>query len=712
MGHPAENLSFYDATEYSAEQLSALEEGKMKASSVIQIEGLRKTVGAQIRKARMEDTISEKDAEAFDKELQAAQTDQTAVWRIAGTVKQVIGESKQLVSDVTREILGAKGVDIDSELARFKTLSIAEKRDYKKDLGAKIESLRGLYERVLKISPELLPELDRLHGKEREHFLKELEDRCANIERYEGFLEEGKKHFSQESLKQFKLEFRLLSPSKQEEWIVKFKNDYLKPREKLTERYKLLPSLYKLDIPDFFELSRHEKEAKLDKVEAQIAFDRIVDKGEDSPYVADASKNFAKDMFRQSEGPLRKDMMAMVKKHLKAEADLYRKFIKLSPEVRDQYPDFIQRSFEAKQRILDGSAKEGIEAGALVDKYLEKLTDELQKRNISAQNFLDFERWFKVQNLANRQYALRDDVFAQQMRHRIRLREAFERLPVKVQQENQQFYNLTYDEKPPRLSRLALYLQLTRDQQETSPQGADTKPETSAQTSQQNFEATPGVENISDAENVLGQRKNTPALEPSDTEIDKALDETISDDTMVKQEIVDLNIAEGIQRLVQKSDQYNKGVARSEDKEAHLRTSQERELNEQLVEHTEGGSIIGQEDGKAKKVEKVDLRLFKTKQENRQQLRQEVVSHPDENSQQDVNHLQLTNSAGQEVSGEVGKTTIDDQTAEVIDLATRRAARKIETKRGKHLDDKTKKKIKERIADEDLEVDLKQASGF
>lgn len=692
----------YDNSDYDDKLLEAFYAKKLNAQNVIDINNLRNLIGSQIIKARIDDSISEKDASCLQQELDATQVDKQELWSIGSKVKKLIGESKGLIADFMEEVLGAKGLDIDYELKKFKALSLEEKRLYKQSLRMRIEKYRTLYNEILKVTPDQLYRLEKLHGNERERFIRELEQRRASLEVYAGFLRDGKEHFSKESREEFMHDFENLSLPEQQRWINNFNRDFLKPRQALTERYRSLPFAYQKRIADFFELSRHEKAAKLDKTESELSFDEIVDNSEESAYVANDAKVFAKEMFRRAEGALGKEMLAMVKKHLKAEADLYRKFVRLPEEVRAQYPDFIQKRFELKQVILDGVAKEGKEAAALVKNYSHKLTSQLQQGNIGLQTLMDFERWFGRQKLQAKQHALQDHVFAEQMHERIRLRQAFEKFSLEAQQENQHFYDLSHH------ARLELYERLSR----TQPIAAQDE----HQTAQLKFfddgkdDKPVGVTSAVTPARLTMRPKQHDELQQH--ALDKAVNEVKSGDSTVRRKIVDLNIATGIADLVRKSDRYNQGVFNSRAKQYHLESRQERELNRELLLFSGGKSVIRQVDGKAERIKNVDLELLGNKAEERTELREVVLSHPDEKSQQNVHNLQLVTAAGQQISGDIGKQKVEGKRVEVIDLVAASAVKRLEARTGKSLDEKSRRKIRANLREEDLKVDLKQAAGF
>jgi hypothetical protein len=747
MGNAAEQSD--DSFESGSEgQIGRLEGEETTEAEVLNVNRLRKTILTKISGAAEEGVISRTDVERLTANLRSTDKSEADVWRVENEVSQVISESKQLIEQFTGDEQGLR------ELAVFKELSLVEKRDY---IGTLRKKAEGLMKRADKLT-DLLPEEERrlatLHGAERAQYVEELTDRRANIAEYGWLLERSKRHFSADSMDAFLSQFKDLPVGKQAEWIKLFGETQVKPREKLLARYDALPSDYQKRAGKFFELSRHEKETAVQRLEEELKFDDAVDKSPQSKYLARAGREYAKESFRMAPASLRRDMTAMLEKHMKAEAELGEKFEKLPAEVQARYPGFIEMDFEKKDGILKNLDKhDGLrgEYESMIDRAVgEKLMNQRTR-----QNYLD---WFTRSSLDDKKNAIA--LFAQEMLPRKNLKGRFEsELPKDVQQSNAHFYALGGHE------RMELFERLKGEAEKKAlaakPENGESAKEAGVfskeQLNQMAMKARELAGNgkrelaaamyqtilIYDSANKdalaflnvsVKQRTVSGGVDGSGGGVDVAAagvssgersdrnggpdDAKIRDSVRaVKQEggvkrmLRLVNVAAGVAELAHASDLNSKGEFHSEQKDTHLESEEARALNKQLLEHSGGKMKLGRRsEDKARKIQRIDItRLDKLEDGDVTTLKNTVVGHEGD-SRNRADHIQLVRQdSGQELAGKSGVHAAEKMTGNLRRKIVAKAEEGLRAS-GQELTEEARARIRRQVEEDDLRINLREAA--
>ncbi len=722
------NLEFEDADQ---EQLDRLESGETNAAEVLNVNNLRRSILGKIRGAAEEGVISRTDAEKLTANLRDTHKSEADVWRVGSEVSQVISESKQLIDRFTGDEPDPKELDM------FRDMSLMEKREYVGALIKKADSLTRRAERLEDLLPEEERRLSSLKGVERAKFVEELTERRANVAQYGGMLKGCERHFSPASAERYKAEFRELSVGEQKSWIKLFGETQVKPREILSARFDALPVEYQARAGKFFDLSRHEKEALVQKLEEERAFDKKVDDSSESRYVSKEARDYAKDSFRAAPAPLRREMTAMLEKHMKAEAELGMRFEKLSSEVQARYPGFVDMAFERKQRILKSLDKHEV----LRSQYDEILSGALSEKIISMSTYKNRLKWFERKSLDEK----RDIVSASDddMKSRRKLKERFEKeLPKDIRDLNAHFYELAGHERMELFERLKAESEkkigvkaevkesgvvLSRDQLN---QMAAKARELAGQKKMElatSMYQTILVYDPLNAEAMgfliaMAKKKEADVVTPGESKVAQN-DDGIGDDRIrsslneVKREsgvrklTKLINVAEGVADLANASDLNNRGEIRSDKKDGHLDGAEARGLNRQLLEHSGGKVKLGRRmEDKARKIQRVDItRLDKMEEGDVFSLKSTVVEHSGD-SRMKADHIQLVRQdSGQELAGKSGLHAAERMKSNL----RRRIATEAEARlraSGQVLSENDRAKMKEQLDADDMKVNLREAA--
>jgi hypothetical protein len=700
MGNTAEDLDFLDPTEAQLEQLEA---GSGNTASVIKINDLRAAIGGKIKFAKDEGSISEKDAEQLQQDLERTDTDIQAVYKVGNTVENVIGESKKLLL----EFANNEEVD-EEELGVFKELTLSEKRAHVEMLQKKLGSLQRRVSKFSEFLPEEQARIKMLKGNERAKYVEELNERRENVAGYAAILEKYRDYFSAQSAEEYMRDFKELALPKQVEWVKVFEATQAKPRMELANRFGALPAKYRESaegaggIKNFNELSRHDKEALVLKLEEQRDFDADVDFSADSRHMSSKSREFAKEIFGNAGSTLRKDMKVMLKKHMKAEADLSRKFELLPAGVRAAHPDFFELDFEKKEQVLKTLDKEGVQ---LKDKYGQLLRGDLSRRNIGHGTHESFMRWFEERDLMGKKLAVNQEVYESEMLPRRAMRARFEKeIPQEMRAANTHFYELS------RHDRMELFERLKRQVNGDKPAaaaGANGRAiDAGAPATRAAAKEGGGAEHL---QQMLFQALED-GIDIDDAAIKKALKHAKENFSM-KKKVKHLNIAEGLSDLAKKSDLYNRGVTNSQRKDQHLKGEREKQIAEKLVKHSDGSVVAASGNEKSKDLKKVDVTTFgEMNEEQLLDLKHEVVANEGENGN-NVYHLQMIDKKeGRNITGAAGKQRTADMRKGVEIEAAKNAAAALEQSGGKVLSRAAKEKLQQAAQKEDFKVNLREAA--
>jgi hypothetical protein len=513
------------------------------------------------------------------------------------------------------------------------------------------------------------------------------------------------------------------------------------PSEQLSKKYEALPVEYRRQVKDFYEMSRKEKEDAVQKLEEECVFDETVDKSPESKYLSKKSKNFAKESFRDAPAPLRKDMLAMLKKHIAAEAGLVIRFEGLPAEVQGHYPNFRERTYEDKERILNALDKHD----DLRRQYEKQLDDALKARWISRGTHSSFLDWFSKQNLEAKQQAT--SLFENEMRPRKELVSRFEtELPKEVLDANRYFYESGYHE------RMELFEKLMTESEKKTEGKADKKTEAGAALSPQQLlqMANRAAElvaagkkqqaksiyetiliydpdNAAARANLLAINRNGSNVLPggegaaNDNSYGKPGNGALNNERIagslksvrngegIQRKVRMINIAGGLAGLVKESDLQSGGTISSKQKDKHLESERAKRMNERLLQHSSGRVKLGRHlDEKARTIKRVDITaLDKIDAGDVTSLKNEVLKYQGKTSN-GADHIQLVRKeSGQELAGKSGVNAVTKMKKNLRKSVVEEAAARLKSD-GKEVTAEDKEKMRMEMDRDDLKIDLRQ----
>ncbi len=713
-----------DEDGYAPELINSLKSGENDAKTTTGIKDLTGNIHEKIKRARQEGTLSQKDEENFITEISKNKTDHHAITKIGGNVDQVINESKQLISTVSL-LKDTPGIDVEERLKVLKESSIDEKRELITEWKKEVKSLQNLIEKAEKLYPEAVSKLKGAQGKELTAAIKNLEERVESTLEYGTLLDdpETKKHFSADSIKDFEKSFKEISNREQKDWIKVFKEQQLKPRQRLTEKYEQLNQKNKDSIPNFKELGRTDKEEALKRVEENIDYEEMVLKGDHSAFVSKDGKQAYINYFKDAPKFIRKQRIRDTKEWMKGEAELFKAFEKLDPAIKKMHPNFIELKFDEKEKIVK---KENAE-GSTEKEFTQKLLNALKEGVIREEGFHSLKKAFNEQPESTRKEWVAD--FDKNIKDRVDLKNNFEKLPQEVQDKHQDFYNLSFAD---RLTRYAIILQELSGAPandikvlKEKPEGMSTKEQIEGLLEKAaKLEADYKQEDalkiykavlIFDPNHAVALSKVNGTADSVETEsnldpnmINQVISRVKSGDTM-KKKLTMQTIEEGLQKLNQASTNINGQKDKAVQRDANLDNAKERELNAQLVAETGGEMIIGN-DGTAEDVHFIDLKRSNLLQEaDRNELKRTVTQNRGEKMNK-VHNIQFQDrETGQNMSAQKAKETVKTKQELLEESIAEQTATMLERDHGT-LNDADRALIKKLVHAKGTNVELAPAS--
>ncbi len=754
MGRSVRLENHDDITEEQIESLAVNDSG-IDATTIEDINDIRRDIGEEMSKARMDGILNEKDANELQRELDRNSTDKQSIIQVANKVKSVIDENKNLIDNFVQGLTSERNIDnkliVEDHLKRFKALSTEEKKTYVKNLRGNLDWLETLYKEVLQHSPEKVSDFRRMTGKEKKAYVEELKKRSENIKTYRGLIEANREHFSKESEEEYMTQFKeLKTVAEQQRWIGEFSGE-IKRKAEVTEKFKAYPREIQDKFPSFFEARRNQRHIILQKMEKALEESHldVLNNDPNAKYFSEKDRAEAMKWWRQSPTETRIIMLKSLPGHLKKTAEISKKYeamsdgVKLDVQKKLGFNNFYQLDFEEKTKAVEEAQKLHESGEKMAVEYGARLKDAVAKKYMSQATANDFMKEFKDITVAEK-HDWMEKFETHELAKRKEVTEKFRTdVPKDVQEKNAAFYEMGYhdrvkligkllgieesemaEESPESTEKGKMIAGLSNEAMQSEREGnnavnADLKKRKWA-------EAIHAYEKLlklepdddiakSNHQRLVAKFKTTfpdttiPEEQPernlSDTETSQALEKAKQGEVM-KAKIKHQTIADEITGLAAKSELYNANTVDSRKKEKHLGTEFERELNEKLIGHT-GGNMVLTKEGKAQTINKVDVK--QVGKLNVYELQKEVTKNRGEKGR-NLHHLQLNNrDSGELVNAKKAREKVDQQQDKLQKELAARAARSLK-ERGEKLNQKDIEKLNTEAANDDLRVKLQDAA--
>ncbi|MFC1655637.1 hypothetical protein ACFL3C_02095 [Patescibacteria group bacterium] len=304
-----------------------------------------------------------------------------------------------------------------------------------------------LRKEIVKLRPDLAKEVTKWRRHEMRDRLEELRECDKRINLYESWLDRDAKHFSKESIGKFKKQLRDLTPEKLDEWIAVYKEETLKPREALTEKFKTLPKEFQ--DSSFKELRRRDKVKFFENLNRQLErdFDREVEAVKSTTWSKE-SKDATKKFFKQAPLQLKAKLLKKLEsgEMLKEDEKLTNEYKGFSDDVLDLEPHTVRKwencSIDKKKEMIKQMKRE-----EKLMKRAVKLLDYYEKnRVIGPQTRADMFEYYKHgTDFKGRTREIGG--FASMILPRKNLLDDFENLDPKAQTKFSKFYKEGYRER-------------------------------------------------------------------------------------------------------------------------------------------------------------------------------------------------------------------------------------------------------------------------
>ncbi len=752
----------FERPDFNDEQLEAVAKKRLDSGALEDIQDIRKNMAEEMAKAKMDGILNEKDVRDLQREIDSNTADEKGIQQVANKVRSVIDENKNLIDSFVKGLTSERSIDdkliVKDHIDRFKALSTDEKRTYVKNLRSNLDWVETLYKEVLKHSPDKIDAFRRMTGKEKKSFIEELKTRAKNIDSYGKLIEANKEHFSTASKEEYMAQFKELKTlEEQKRWISEFSKEVQRKAE-VTKKFKTFPPELQAKFPEFFEARKNQRLVILQKMERALEEEHlnILNSDPNARHFSEKDRAEAIKWWKQSSVDMKIVMLKALPGHLKKTAELSKKYeampdgIKLDVQQKLGFTSFYELNFDEKNKAIEESKKLGESTDKMITDYEGRLKEAVAKKYLSKKTADAFMKEFKDLTVEEKTDWM-NKFEAKELTKRKEITEKFQNeIPEETQQKNGAFYEMGYHDRVKLLAKL-----LGVDENEIAGDAAE---------SNDAGEKTQNIENLSNDANRLEREGNnapsaglkkekwTEAMKiyrqllkldagdeiarsnyqrltakfakafPDETlpetdadeagldgfQIDAAL-ENAKQGAVMHDKMKNQTIAHELTDLAGKSELYNANTTDSQRKDKHLGSQFERELNDQLLEHTGGETVLNKE-GQGQDIRKVDVKnMDKLNAQQIHELKKEVTSHRG-NKAQNVHHLQLSSrESGQNLNAQTGRDQVEKNKAQLQGELAERAAQALKA-RGKKLTAKDIAALHEAAAKDDLYVKLQEVA--
>jgi hypothetical protein len=757
MGYPGRKLE-NDEIDPKLLDAVASKNNELNADGAKNIQEIRKELAEEMKKARMDGILNEKDVMEFDREIQRNSADQKGIVQVAGKVKSVIAENKELLDSFVKGLTSDREIDqkldVEDHIRQFKALSTEEKKKYVTNLGNNLAWVNKLYQEVKKYAPEKADQFRVMTGKEKKAFVEELRERVKNTDKYQELIAANREHFSKESEHEYMTQFKeLKTVAEQEQWIRDFSKE-IERKGETVKKFKAFPVELQVKFPQFFEARRNQRNVILQNMERTMEEDHLntLNNDPNAKHFSEKDRAEAIKWWKQASIPVRTAMLKNLPEHLKKTAALGQKYeamsdvVKLDVQKKLDFTSFYDLNFEQKTKAVEAGQKLAENGDKLTAGYEAKLKDAVAKKYMGKATLDSFMKEFKEQADAEKTDWV-NKFETHELPKRQEITEKFQKeVPKEEQDNNAQFYEMGYSDRVKLLAKLLGISVEQADVEKPSSESAEKDQRiehmsTQAMTLERAGSSAADRETKKDkwgkAIQLYGKildvapddeiaqanydrlvtkfTQTFPNEVITETDDDRTMDTHLMDELLEKasggstmeEKRKRLTIVKNLQQFEESSELRNANTFDATQKTARFSSQFERDLNSRLAEHS-GGDIMLDRDGKGREIRKVDARRINSMNASDVfKLQREVVQNRGEKSKK-VDHIQMYNQAdGKLMNSSQSRVQVEKLENELRSEAARRAAQVAEA-RGRKLNKEELKALEKRAANTNMEVDLQQ----
>jgi len=635
-----------------------------KAQDIGEVRDINKRREDLRKKISSNDLLTEDDKQNWTKKLENVESnlsgeeikklqeefvvEQSVIKRMVDTYTSKIMDSKDeaFAVDKTRDIDTAHDY-----LKWFETQSYNDKQTALKTLDTEIDERKNLRRKLLTRFDK--KEVIKMRRSEMKDKLRELESVEANLSRYKTILKNDAKLFHNMDL--YIEAFEDLTPQEQEDWMHRYEEEIAKPRRALVKTHNNLPKRFQSS--NFFKMPSRKKQEYLETTETKIEKQYISQVNKIPTEIwADNSKKFAIDDFTRLDSIAKKaQWLEFLPSAIKSEEELAKKY--KNPKFKDvkQMPDYsekewAQSKFEGKEKILQNMETEI----ALLDMFKSILDKSIKDKVISKKTSERYMDTYNNGKLNSRRIAVRSIMTA--LSPRRSLLADFEKLSPETQKKFGNFYNRGHKARLEIYKKAKIYeaensISENSEQKTEQPKALEQndvkeiveKLQKQAEASEQlgNLEKALGLHEAVIAmhsENQLSKIK-VDQLNMEINALETASDENVSHSNL--EELRHIKLAEEILEDKEKVVLRSHGNEDLNKQNVHLgQDTFAKAIHEKLFKLSGGEKIIDSQ-GKAKKVQEIDLGKIGTTDNDTTQIKKDLENLSDKDN---LDNIRLVNS--------------------------------------------------------------------
>lgn len=494
--------------QYSAETIDSVADGQMNAGQAVAVKQLENQIKQKILDAG-EFSKADKDRWLAKVEKTNAQssTELQSIVRDIDQERSIIEQMKlKYIGTVNqnREYFGkdsARKLDTAQQyIDEFNELGLEEKTKWMELLAGEIDGLKGLYETAKGLAPDAMDKFNTLRRSEKKEFLAQLKSSREGLKQLDEILSKNSAHLSTAEQEKLRVRMRDVPPEEQAKFLKEIVETEIKPREALTQKFRVFPAEFRKAFEGFPQMSRVEKEATLDTLVQNLgrAYRTELFDGALSKHFSEQSKEAAYTWFVQAPLENKVQALQMVKSQMKfeeAKSFEFEDMLSQFPSNTDQsklmdmrrafyeskYEDKVKKIEDLKKQLAKMSA-ESKESAPIEAEYEGRLDLALEEQDISETTHERDMARFKKLKLEDKKKDL--EAFDARLKPRRELKERFQKeVSEDLQKEHgPEFYRRSHHGRMEKLNEL-LNIQKNKVSKAEGSEAAN-----------DNADATPGLE--------------------------------------------------------------------------------------------------------------------------------------------------------------------------------------------------------------------------
>lgn len=749
--------------EYSVDTIDAIADGQMNAGQAVAVKQLENQIKQKILDAG-EFSKADKDRWLSKVEQTNAQSSSElqSIVRDIDKERSIIDQMRlKYIGTVNqnREYFGKDaGRKLDTAqqyIDEFNELPFEEKNKWMEMLAGEIDGLKGLYEAAKKLAPDAMDKFNTLRRSEKKEFLAQLKSSREGLKQLDEILSKNAAHLSKAEQEKLRVRMRDVPPQEQEKFLKEVVETEIKPREALTQKFRIFPAEMRKAFEGFPQMSKAEREATIDTLQQNVGreyrgklFESALSK-----HFSEKSKEFAYSWFVNAALEDKVKALQGIESQLKFEEkqsfefeDLLNQFPSNTDQSKlmdmrrafyeSKYEDKVKKIEDLKKQLSKMSA-ESKESAPIEAQYEGRLDQSLEDQDISEKTHERDLARFKKLKLEDKKKDL--EAFDARLKPRRELKERFQKeVSEELQKEHgPEFYRRSHHGRMEKLNEI-LNIQKNKvgkaEGQEAANDNADATPgleqgktieemvkgltlEASTAEGKDDYEGALdaydkilvldpenrfAAKRANEMEKILAEnQKNGELVDMSDNELEQMIRQAQNAERILeKRKLYTINHVLG--ETIKESDR-KQNKQHAEDKTGHLGNSKFAEIQDQLVDEHD---MMLDAEGNAVQIQTIKLNDFKQKTDGEiHALGKQVAKIQGNEDKRTKTHNFQAHDGQKVINGEQWAKRAEAE-REQLDAAILQQAQGKLKKAGERIDDATVQKLTKKIAKSNQDVKL------